>query len=82
MDQAQLQARAISRAHSEHVHIFKTPRQGVYTTKSKSDPAERYNLVVMPDGSAACSCKGYYYRQSCKHAEALLNRIAREAARQ
>jgi hypothetical protein len=52
----------------------------VYTTKSKSGSGERYTLVAR-DGIEACSCKGFAYRQSCKHVEALRNRLAREAVR-
>lgn len=79
MSPAQLEARAIQRARDEHVHIFAVPgRPGVYTTKSKSDPAERYTLVAK-HGVLACACKGFAYRASCKHVEALRNRLAREA---
>ncbi|HZQ36778.1 MAG TPA: SWIM zinc finger family protein [Dehalococcoidia bacterium] len=79
MSQAEQAARATARAHSEHVHIFAVPgRPGVYTTKSKSDPSERHSLVV--DGElVACSCKGFEYRRCCKHSQALINRLAREA---
>ncbi len=77
MTQQELEARAIARSHSEHVHIFKTDRPGVYTTKSKSDPGERYSLVAK-NGIEACSCRGFEYRSSCKHVEALRNRLARE----
>ncbi len=81
MSVAELEARAIARARDEHVHIFSVPgRPGVYTTKSKSGTGERYTLVAR-DGIEACSCKGYEYRQSCKHVEALRNRLAREAVK-
>jgi hypothetical protein len=81
MNPAQLEARANQRARDEHVHIFAIPgRPGVYTTKSKSDPAARYTLVSR-GGIDGCSCTGYAYRQSCKHLEALRNRLAREATR-
>jgi hypothetical protein len=78
MTTAELQARALTRAYEQHVHIFSVPgRPGVYVTRSKSEPRERYNLVV--DGDiVACSCKGYQYRECCKHSEALRNRLARE----
>jgi hypothetical protein len=80
MSQATLEARANDRSHREHVHIFRVPgRPGIYTTKSKSDPTERYSLVAGPDGIVGCSCKGFEYKQVCKHSQALLNRLAREA---
>ncbi|MCR4294322.1 MAG: hypothetical protein NUW21_02215 [Elusimicrobia bacterium] len=81
MSTAELRARANDRAHAEHVHIFAVPgRPGFYVTKSKSDPSERFTLVN--DGrTLACSCKGFGYRKSCKHVEALWNRLAREQQR-
>jgi hypothetical protein len=79
MTTAELQARALARASDQHVHIFSVPgRPGVYVTRSKSDPRARYNLVVDGD-EVACSCSGYHHRASCKHSEALRNRLAREA---
>jgi len=80
MTTAELTARAIQRAHDEHVQIRKTARPGVYQTSSKSQPGVKYTLVA-GDGITACSCAGYGYRQSCKHVEALRNRLAREATR-
>lgn len=78
MTTAELQARANQRAHNEHVYICAVPgRPDVYTTRSKSEPTARYYLARL-DGDAACSCKGYEYRKSCKHVEALKNRLARE----
>jgi hypothetical protein len=61
------------------VHTFAVPgRPGCYITRSNSNPAERYNLVAH-DGVEPRSCKGFAYQQSCKHVEALRNRLAREA---
>src|SRR4051794_34667496 len=79
MCQAELEARAIARAREERVRIRATARPGVYTTVSKSAPSKRYTLVSS-DGVEACSCKGYEYRRSCKHVEALRNRLARKVA--
>jgi hypothetical protein len=80
MTTAELEARAHQRAKDQHVRIFKTDRPGVYTTKSKSNPNERYTLVSI-DGTTACSCKGFGYRKSCKHVEQLKDRLARDAKR-
>jgi hypothetical protein len=81
MHPAELAARANQRAHDEHVHIFAVPgRPGVYVTSSKSEPGTKHTLVAR-DGIEACSCRGYEYRSSCKHVEALRNRLAREAKR-
>ena len=77
-----LQARAIQRAHDQHTHIFALPgRPNCYVAKSRGNLTERYYLVAGPDGVVGCSCKGFEYRQSCKHAEALKTRLARQAVR-
>jgi hypothetical protein len=79
MTRQELEARANDRSHAEHVHIFAVPgRPGCYQTSSKSEPGLKYALVAK-NGSEACSCKGFAYRASCKHVEALRNRLAREA---
>ncbi|HZU75486.1 MAG TPA: hypothetical protein VFA70_01905, partial [Dehalococcoidia bacterium] len=52
-------------------------RPGISTTRSKSNPSERYTLVAR-DEMIACSCKGFGYRGVCKHAEQLKNRLARD----
>jgi hypothetical protein len=73
------QARALQRAYDQHVHIFSVPgRAGIYITRSKSEPGIRYSLIAR-DGEVACSCPGFAYRQQCKHAEGLRNRLARES---
>src|SRR5690348_9723995 len=78
MTSAELQARAIARAHDEHVYIRRvTNRPGVYTARSRSNPRRRYMLVDR-DGTQACSCPGYTNRASCKHVEGLRQRLARE----
>jgi len=74
-----LEARAIQRAKDEHIHIFAVAgRPGVYTTCSRSEPGKKHTLVAKA-GIEACSCRGFEYRQSCKHVEALRARLAREA---
>jgi hypothetical protein len=78
---AELQARAIDRAHREHVHIFRIPgRPGVFRARSKNRPNERYSLV-MQDGVEACSCRSFNYRRVCEHVEALRNRLAWDSFR-
>jgi hypothetical protein len=80
MAQETMQARAQQRAREQHVHILAVlGRPDCYVTVSKSYPRERYSLVAGPDGIVGCSCKGFEYRQICKHSQALLNRLAREA---
>jgi hypothetical protein len=82
MSRETLQARAMQRASDERVRIFAVPgRPNCYIVKSHSDPSERYYLVAGPGGAVGCSCKGFEFRQSCKHAEALKMRLGREAIR-
>jgi hypothetical protein len=82
MSSETLQARAMQRASDERVHIFAVPgRPNCYLVKSHSNPADRYYLVAGPGGAVGCSCKGFEYRQSCKHAEALKMRLGRDASR-
>jgi len=79
MTLAEQRARAIQRAHNEHIYIRQVRnRPGVYTTWSRSEPRRRYILVLDEDGTIACSCRGFYYRKVCKHSEGLRNRLARE----
>ncbi len=81
MTTAELTARAADRARTEHVQIRAIAgRPGFYTTRSKTNRAEHYTLVDI-DGGQACTCKGFEYRKSCKHVEALRNRLAREAVK-
>jgi hypothetical protein len=78
MTTAELQARAIARAHDEHIYIRRVPnRPGVYTARSRTNPRRRYMLVDR-DGVQACTCIGFANRGSCKHVEGLRNRLARE----
>jgi hypothetical protein len=72
----------MQRAFDERLHIFAVPgRPNCYVVRSRSDPAERYHLVAGPGGAVGCSCRGFEYRQSCKHAEALMMRLGREQSR-
>jgi len=81
MTTAELTARAIARAHDEHIYIRKvTNRPGVYTARSRTNPRRRYTLVDR-DGVQACSCIGFANRASCKHVEGLRARLAREGRR-
>ncbi|MGI8550069.1 MAG: hypothetical protein ACR2PL_04595 [Dehalococcoidia bacterium] len=78
MSPEQLQARAILRARDLHTHVMRVRgRPGVYTVTSSENRRRRY-VVVVRDGTEACSCPGFTYRQSCRHVEALRNRLGRE----
>jgi hypothetical protein len=81
MTSAELLARAHARAHDEHIYIRAVPnRPGYYTARSRSLPRVRHSLVAL-GSDVACSCAGFYHRRSCKHVEALRNRLAREGRR-
>ena len=81
MSPAELQARAHARAHDERIYIRAVRnRPGYYTTRSRSEPYRRPTLVAI-GSDIACSCAGFYHRRSCKHVEALRNRLAREGHR-
>jgi hypothetical protein len=83
MERAELEARAIQRAKDERVRIWRVEgTTNVYRTRSKSNPNEWYSLVADNETDIfACSCKGYEFRKSCKHASALRLRLARETRR-
>jgi hypothetical protein len=73
-----LQARAVQRARDLNTHIMRVRgRPGVYTCTSSEDKQRKYSLVAR-NGIEACSCDGFAYRQSCRHVEALRNRLGRE----
>lgn len=79
METTELEVRANAKAHEKHVHIFAVPgRPGVFVTKSKSDPTQKYYLAVSRN-TVACNCKGFMSRRSCLHVEALRNRLGRES---
>jgi hypothetical protein len=81
MTNAALLAGAHARAFDEHLSIRAVPnRPGYYTARSRTEPWRRYSLVALGD-DVACSCAGFHYRRSCKHVEALRNRLAREGRR-
>lgn len=74
----QLQARAIQRARDLNTHIMRVRgRSGVYSCTSSEDKHKKYILVAR-NGMEVCSCDGFAYRQSCRHVEALRNRLGRE----
>ena len=73
------QLRAAETAKAQRVRIMRVEgREGIYRTRSKSDPSVHYMLAVLPDGRVACSCEGYKHTGICKHEEALVSKLARE----
>lgn len=80
MNRETIEARANAKAHALHTHVMAVPgRPGVYTVTSASEPGVKHFLVVRDGDVAGCDCRGWQYRQSCRHAEAARNRLAREA---
>ena len=43
------------------------PNVEVFVYPSKSDPMAFYYVLVFPDGSAVCNCKGFRFRDECDH---------------
>lgn len=79
MTRETLEARANAKAHALHTHVLAIPgRPGCYSVTSESEPGVRHYLVSK-GGVLGCDCRGWAYRQSCRHAEALKNRLSREA---
>lgn len=79
MNAATLEARALAKAKALHTHVMKVAgREGVYTVTSESEPGVKHYLVSK-NGVDGCDCRGFQFRQSCRHIEALRARLAREA---
>jgi hypothetical protein len=80
MTHAELDQRARQRSIDEGLHTFRLAGRSAYLVKSrKSDPGSMH-VVTVEDGQVTnCSdCKGWEYRQSCIHAQAVTRRLERE----
>ncbi len=73
MTREELVIRAKERAVNERIQTFKI--SGSYVSPSRSNPGVAWELGIGPDGEVWCSCPGFAYRQTCKHAEALKLRL-------
>jgi hypothetical protein len=82
MTQAELDERARERAISERIHTFKIAGQPVYMVRSRNtEPGAMHQVRVLGGAVQHCTCKGWYYRQSCTHAQAVTRRLERESKR-
>jgi SWIM zinc finger len=72
-----------ARARSTGVKTWKAAGQPLYLVRSlTTDPGAMHTVQVTVDGEIAeCSCKGWEYRRSCIHAQAVLKRLEREGIR-
>jgi hypothetical protein len=67
----------------ERLHTFKLAGQPTYIVKSrKLEPGSVHLVHVNYAGEVThCDCPGWYYRQSCAHAQAVTRRLERERRR-
>lgn len=81
MSPAELDERA--RARSADVKTWKAAGEPFYFVRSlTTDPGAMHTVRVTVDGEIAeCTCKGWQYRRSCIHSQAVLKRLERERIR-
>jgi hypothetical protein len=61
---------------NERVRIVKLVGEQRYLARSRTvEPGSYYELTVTPWGRIRCTCPGFIYRQTCKHATALADRL-------
>lgn len=59
------------------VHLVRVLRRDgsvLLTAQSRSEPGAAYELVEVAPGRWACSCRGFGYRGTCSHLQALGSR--------
>jgi hypothetical protein len=82
MTQAELDQRARQRSIDERLHTFKLAGRPVYLVRSRqSEPGSMHEVTIDPRTGQIqdCSeCKGWLYRQSCTHSQAVVRRLERE----
>lgn len=54
--------------------------KATYETASRSKPGTHYDIGFEADGTLTCTCKGYYYRQTCYHVDQARQLVADEMA--
>jgi hypothetical protein len=69
-----------ARTRSTGVKTWKAAGQPFYFVRSlTTDPGAMHTVHVTVGGTIAeCSCKGWEYRRSCIHSQAVLKRLERE----
>ena len=50
------------------VVIYAVPKKVMYM-KSESNPGVKYRVERARTGKCFCTCKGFMYRQTCRHVE-------------
>jgi hypothetical protein len=79
LSQAELDERARRRAVEEHLRTWELAGQDTYLVKSRlSEPGSMHQVTAPAGQVTSCTCKGWYYRRSCTHAQAVLRRLERE----
>ncbi|MBI3965670.1 MAG: SWIM zinc finger family protein [Chloroflexi bacterium] len=81
MTQLELARRARERARTQRIRVFRVAgtERDEYVSRSRGAEPGAYWRLWVEDEIVHCSCPGYTYRQSCKHAAAL--ELRRERAR-
>ncbi len=72
-----------ARTRSTGVKTWKVAGQPLYFVRSlTTDPGAHHTVRTTIDGEIAeCSCKGWEYRRSCVHSQAVLKRLERDGIR-
>lgn len=72
-----------ARTRSTGVKTWKAAGQSLYFVRSlTTDPGAMHVVRTTVDGEIAeCSCKGWEYRRSCIHSQAVLKRLERDGIR-
>lgn len=79
MDTEELELRALERAQTERVRVVKLAGTDRYLARSRTvEPGAYFELFVSPWGHIRCTCPGFEFRRTRKHAMALRLRLAME----
>jgi hypothetical protein len=81
MTKAELDGRARQRSIDERLHTFKVVGRPLYLVRSRhTEPGAMHEVRIDPQQRTIehCTCKGWAYRASCTHSQAVLRRLERE----
>jgi len=80
MTHTELDQRARQRSIDERLHTFKVAGQALYLVRSReTEPGAMHQVRINGRKEvASCTCKGWFHRQSCTHAQAVERRLERE----
>jgi len=80
MTHTELDQRARQRVVDEHLHTFKVAGQALYLVRSReTEPGAMHQVRINSRHDVtSCTCKGWFYRRSCTHSQAVMRRLERE----